>query len=78
MVRFRIQEKLPDNQLDSGRIPRTVECELSDDLVDLVVPGDVVCVSGIIKVLSTEEGKPFCSHQLSTTKKSKYLYREGQ
>ncbi|KAI9340418.1 Minichromosome maintenance deficient 8 [Zopfochytrium polystomum] len=55
--RIRIQEKLPDNQLDSGRIPRTVECELTDDLVDLVMPGDVVCVSGVVKTLTTDEGK---------------------
>ncbi|KAI8613534.1 MCM2/3/5 family-domain-containing protein [Chytriomyces sp. MP71] len=55
--RIRIQEKLPDDQKDAGRIPRTVECELTDDLVDLVVPGDVVCVSGIVKVLETQEGK---------------------
>ncbi|KAI8840963.1 DNA replication licensing factor MCM8 [Chytriomyces cf. hyalinus JEL632] len=55
--RIRIQEKLPDDQKDSGRIPRTVECEMTDELVDLVVPGDVVCVSGVVKVLETQEGK---------------------
>ncbi|KAI8832045.1 MCM2/3/5 family-domain-containing protein [Chytridium lagenaria] len=37
--RIRIQEKLADDQFDSGRIPRTVECEMMDDLVDNVVPG---------------------------------------
>ncbi|KAI9344938.1 DNA replication licensing factor MCM8 [Obelidium mucronatum] len=55
--RIRIQEKLPDDQKDSGRIPRTVECELTDDLVDMIVPGDVVCVTGTVKVLETQEGK---------------------
>ncbi|KAI9100394.1 DNA replication licensing factor MCM8 [Phlyctochytrium arcticum] len=55
--RIRIQEKLADNQVDSGRIPRTVECELTEDLVDLVVPGDVVCVSGVVKVLASDEEK---------------------
>ncbi|KAJ3083726.1 DNA replication licensing factor mcm8, partial [Quaeritorhiza haematococci] len=39
--RIRIQEKLADDQVDSGRIPRTVECEVTDDLVDAVAPGDV-------------------------------------
>ncbi|KAJ3209863.1 DNA replication licensing factor mcm8 [Entophlyctis luteolus] len=55
--KIRIQEKLPDDQKDSGRIPRTVECELTEDLVDTVVPGDVVFLSGIVKVLETHEGK---------------------
>ncbi|KAI8999507.1 MCM2/3/5 family-domain-containing protein [Gaertneriomyces semiglobifer] len=53
--RIRLQEKLADNQIDSGRIPRTLEVELTEDLVDTVVPGDVVVVSGIVKVLATEE-----------------------
>ncbi|KAJ3411838.1 DNA replication licensing factor mcm8 [Chytridiales sp. JEL 0842] len=55
--KIRLQEKLADDQVDSGRIPRTVECELTDDLVDLIAPGDVVCVTGIVKVLATDEGK---------------------
>ncbi|RKO85279.1 MCM2/3/5 family-domain-containing protein [Blyttiomyces helicus] len=55
--RVRVQEKLADNEIDAGRIPRTVECELAEYLVDSVVPGDVVSVSGIVKVLAAEEGK---------------------
>lgn len=54
--RIRVQEKLADDQVDSGRVPRIVECELLQDLVDIVVPGDVVSVSGIVKVLATDEG----------------------
>ncbi|KAJ3344876.1 DNA replication licensing factor mcm8, partial [Kappamyces sp. JEL0680] len=42
---------------DSGRVPRTIECELTCDLVDIIVPGDIVSVSGIVKVLSTEEAR---------------------
>ncbi|KAJ3379512.1 DNA replication licensing factor mcm8 [Lobulomyces angularis] len=55
--KIRIQEKLADDQVDSGRIPRTVECEVTEDLVDLVAPGDVISVSGIVKMHATEEGK---------------------
>nr|KAJ3421179.1 DNA replication licensing factor mcm8 [Polyrhizophydium stewartii] len=62
--RIRVQEKLADDQVDSGRIPRTVECELVQDLVDGVVPGDVVSVSGIVKVLSTDESKKKQSSQM--------------
>jgi DNA helicase MCM8 len=33
-------------------VPRTVECELSNDLVDVCVPGDVVSVCGVVKVVA--------------------------
>ncbi|KAJ3046052.1 DNA replication licensing factor mcm8 [Rhizophlyctis rosea] len=62
--RIRIQEKLPESQLDAGRVPRTVECELTDDLVDTVVPGDVVYLMGSVKVLATEEGKGKANAQM--------------
>uniref|UniRef100_A0A672MJV5 DNA helicase MCM8 n=1 Tax=Sinocyclocheilus grahami TaxID=75366 RepID=A0A672MJV5_SINGR len=39
----------------SSRIPRTIECELTQDLVDSCVPGDTVTITGVIKV-SNEEG----------------------
>ena len=37
---------------EEGRVPRTVECELTEDLVDLCIPGDIVTVVGIIKVMN--------------------------
>ncbi|KAI8915900.1 DNA replication licensing factor MCM8 [Gorgonomyces haynaldii] len=52
--KIRIQEKLTDDQVDSGRIPRSIEVELLEDLVDTVVPGDVVVVSGIVKLQLSE------------------------
>lgn len=39
-----------------GRVPRTLECELVGDVVDSCVPGDIVIVSGEVKVVSTDEG----------------------
>ena len=53
--RIRVQEDLTDDALDAGRIPRTVECELMNQMVDTVVPGDVVKISGIVKVLATTD-----------------------
>ena len=53
----RVQELMSDDQREAGRIPRTIECELVQDLVDSCVPGDMVTITGIVKVLSTEEGK---------------------
>lgn len=55
----RVQELMSDDQREAGRIPRTIECELVQDLVDSCVPGDVVTITGVVKVSSTEEGKRF-------------------
>lgn len=54
---IRVQEIMNDDQRESGRIPRTVDCELTHDLVDSCVPGDMVSVSGIVKVMSSDEGR---------------------
>ncbi|XP_060642071.2 DNA helicase MCM8 isoform X1 [Anolis sagrei] len=53
---IKIQELMSDDQREAGRIPRTIECELTQDLVDSCVPGDVITVAGIVKVANTEEG----------------------
>lgn len=51
----RLQEKLPDDKIDAGRIPRTIDCETTQDLVDKVIPGDVVGITGIVKVTQAEK-----------------------
>ena len=38
-----------------SRIPRTIECELLGDVVDTCLPGDVVTVTGEVKVLSVDD-----------------------
>ncbi|XP_026418412.1 probable DNA helicase MCM8 isoform X1 [Papaver somniferum] len=50
--KIRIQELLKSENHEEGRVPRTVECELSEDLVDACLPGDVVTVTGIVKVIN--------------------------
>ena len=52
-----MQEQLDDEDADAGRVPRIFDCELSHDLVDSVAPGDSVHFSGVIKIMSAEEGK---------------------
>ncbi|XP_075223070.1 DNA helicase MCM8-like [Lycorma delicatula] len=52
----KIQEIISDDQLDGGRVPRTVECELVEELVDSCLPGDVVTITGIVKIRCNEEG----------------------
>lgn len=44
-----MQELLKPEDHEEGRVPRTVECELIQDLVDNCIPGDVLTVTGIIR-----------------------------
>ncbi|GLT79312.1 hypothetical protein SLA2020_508050 [Shorea laevis] len=50
--KIRLQELLKSEDHEEGRVPRTVECELTEDLVDACIPGDVVTVMGIIRVIN--------------------------
>ncbi|RVW98802.1 putative DNA helicase MCM8 [Vitis vinifera] len=45
-------EILKSENHEEGRVPRTVECELTEDLVDACIPGDVVTVTGIIRQIN--------------------------
>lgn len=57
---IRVQELQSDDQRESGRVPRTVECELTNDLVYTCIPGDIVTVTGIVK-------KKICSSKKKNT-----------
>ncbi|KAI5054214.1 hypothetical protein GOP47_0030893, partial [Adiantum capillus-veneris] len=52
--KLRIQELSEAHGHEEGRMPRTVECELTNDLVDVCVPGDVVTVCGLVKAINTD------------------------
>ncbi|XP_070576847.1 DNA helicase MCM8-like [Ptychodera flava] len=54
---IKVQEIINDDQREAGRIPRTVECELTQDLVDSCIPGDMVTISGVVKVTSSDDGR---------------------
>lgn len=73
----RLQESMHGAQfVDSGRVPRTMEIELSQDLVDLLNPGDDVTVTGILNIRSssTEQNK----FHRKTLQPSMYkMYMEG-
>ncbi|XP_044071076.1 LOW QUALITY PROTEIN: DNA helicase MCM8 [Siniperca chuatsi] len=47
---IKVQELVGGEQRETGRIPRTVECQLASDLCDSCVPGDTVTVTGIVRV----------------------------
>jgi DNA helicase MCM8 len=51
--RLKLQEV--DNSLaDAGRVPRTVEVEVTKSLVDSCIPGDLVTVVGIVKSINAD------------------------
>ncbi|KAL6841378.1 hypothetical protein ACP4OV_028896 [Aristida adscensionis] len=50
--KIRIQELPSSDNREEGRVPRTVECELTEDLVDCCIPGEIVTVTGIVNVLN--------------------------
>lgn len=67
---IRVQELQSDDQRESGRVPRTVECELTNDLVYTCIPGDVVTVTGIVK-------KKMCkSNKLNTQTKESNIFMQ--
>ena len=53
---LRIQESVSSDSInvESGRVPRSVQVQLRNDLVDSCVPGDNVQVCGIVRVMSTD------------------------
>jgi DNA helicase MCM8 len=44
----RLEELSESDDREQGRVPRTIECELTEGLVDKCIPGDVVTVCGIV------------------------------
>lgn len=50
---FRIQEL--DNKSDAGCIPKALDCELLDDLIDTISPGEHITVSGIFRISNSDE-----------------------
>ena len=50
----RLQEVLEEER---GRVPRTVECELLEDLVDTCIPGDHVKITGVLKTSDVKSKK---------------------
>lgn len=60
---FRLQEVASEASRAPGRIPQTIECELTNDLVNSAIPGDVVVMSGVVKLMVDENSMLKCSDQ---------------
>ncbi|XP_044264035.1 DNA helicase MCM8-like [Tribolium madens] len=52
---IKIQELIGNDEFENGRVPRTLECELTEDLVNSCVPGDDITITGVIKVRNNAE-----------------------
>ncbi|UYV65743.1 MCM8 [Cordylochernes scorpioides] len=52
---IRIQEVVDEERRESGRVPRAIDSELLQDLVDSCMPGDMITLSGIVKVNNSPE-----------------------
>lgn len=55
LCQVRLQEVLGADKSAVGSVPRCVEVELRDSLVDSCMVGDVITVLGHVKVLATGE-----------------------
>ena len=48
--RLRVQEIENDiKDINAGKMPKTIDCEIKDDLIDSVISGDIVTICGIMK-----------------------------
>jgi DNA helicase MCM8 len=56
--RVRIQEIDDDpNQVNTGRVPRTIDCELKETSVNSVISGDIVVISGVLKTEAANDAE---------------------
>lgn len=55
--KIRIQElrEIEDELQEEGRMPRTIDAELFSDLIDTCIPGDVVTICGIVRILTVQK-----------------------
>ena len=76
--KLKLQE-IGNDVMDPGRMPRTLLCELEDDLCGSCVPGDVVTVTGLVSALPADEFNGKGSYQRRGAPKSglHLLYIKG-
>lgn len=78
--KIKIQEVVDDLGDDpdgeSGRVPRTVEVELENDLVDAVAPGDIVTIHGLLKAADVSEGRAQSSPAYAVYIEANWLRKE--
>jgi len=44
------------NDINAGKMPKTIECEIKNDLIDSCISGDIVTICGIMKTEINSDG----------------------
>jgi DNA helicase MCM8 len=58
--RIRIQEIETDlKDINAGKLPKTIDCEIKDDLIDACISGDIVTICGVMKTELQNDMKGF-------------------
>ena len=58
--RIRIQEIDADiKDINAGKMPKTIDCEIKDDLIDSCISGDIVLICGVMKTELQNDMKGF-------------------
>lgn len=45
--------------INAGKLPKTIDCEIRDDLIDSCISGDIVTICGIMKTELQNDMKGF-------------------
>jgi DNA replicative helicase MCM subunit Mcm2 (Cdc46/Mcm family) len=45
--------------INAGKLPKTIDCEIKDDLIDACISGDIVTICGIMKTELQNDMKGF-------------------
>jgi DNA helicase MCM8 len=45
--------------INAGKLPKTIDCEIRDDMIDACISGDIVTICGIMKTELQNDAKGF-------------------
>ncbi|KAF5283512.1 hypothetical protein FQA39_LY17327 [Lamprigera yunnana] len=51
---LKVQELIGTNNYENGRVPRTIDCEATDDLVGCCIPGDDVTITDAVAIVNNK------------------------
>ncbi len=54
--------------INAGKLPKTIDCEIKDDLIDACISGDIVTICGIMKTELQNDMKGFGGQKCARNK----------